>query len=815
MSSIILGVAALVSIRSFGDNLQEAVDDQAKTLLGADLEIRSRGPFTEEMEDLFRSIGGLQSRVTSFSSMAFFPNQDQTRLSQIRAIEGSFPFYGEIETDPPEASKAFREGAFALVDNTLMLQFGCKVGDPIRIGSTEFQIAGRILDIPGEGAAITEFAPRIYIPAEFLEATGLIQMGSRIRYAIYFRLGEEEDPDELVEEMRETLRALDLSADTVSERREEIGRGLKNLNRFLMLVGFIALALGGIGVASSIHLYIKQRIASVAVLRCLGARPGASLRIYLVQAFSMGLIGAAMGALLGIILQGLIPWILSDVLPVDIQQAISWSAVVQGLLVGTAVAALFAMIPLLAIRKVSPLLALRADFETSRKKRLDRMTVLVYGLLASGLFFASYSTAGRWLVAAGFFFGLVIVFSLLYGVGLAIIKLTRRFFPSGWQYEWRQGLANLYRPHNQTVILMLSLGLGSFFVATLHLVQVSLLEEVTSLGSEDRPNLVFFDIQSDQKEQIRELVEEKGLPVILDVPVVTMRLSAINDRPVREIRDEEGRRNRWALRREYRSTYRSTLFDTEKILEGTFQPVAGSDIRVSLEKGVSEALEVGIGDRLTFDVQGLPVEVIVGSLREVEWESFQPNFFVVFPKGVLEEAPQFHVLVTRTDESEMSAEVQRLIIRDFPNVSAIDLTLVLRTIDGILDKVNFVVRFMALFSIITGLVVLTGAVVSGRYQRMKESVLLRTLGASRMQIFRILSIEYFFLGTFAALTGLILSLAASWALTRFLFETDFVPDPIALAIVIVGVVSLTVSVGLVNSKGVLDHPPLEILRNEE
>jgi len=222
-----------------------------------------------------------------------------------------------------------------------------------------------------------------------------------------------------------------------------------------------------------------------------------------------------------------------------------------------------------------------------------------------------------------------------------------------------------------------------------------------------------------------------------------------------------------------------------------------------------------VGDRLEFDVQGLPVETVVGSIREVEWERFQPNFFVVFPTGVLEEAPQFHVLVTRTEKPEVSADIQRSVIRKYPNISAIDLSLVLKIADGILEKVTFVVRFMALFSIVTGLFVLMGAIVSGRYQRLKECVLLRTLGASRLQILRILLIEYLFLGAFAAFTGLSLALAGSWALTHFLFEIDFVPSSSVLLLTTLSVVVLTVIIGMANSKGVLDHPPLEILRNEE
>ncbi|MGW8182186.1 MAG: ABC transporter permease, partial [bacterium] len=344
------------------------------------------------------------------------------------------------------------------------------------------------------------------------------------------------------------------------------------------------------------------------------------------------------------------------------------------------------------------------------------------------------------------------------------------------KYEYRQGLANLYRPHNQTTVLVLALGLGTFFLLTIYLTQASLLKEVQLTAEGMRPNLILFDIQSDQKRGVEEILESNELPLLQNVPIVTMRLASINKRRVQEIMADPDHSSRdWALLREYRCTYRASLVDTEKILEGTFQSEASEDsIQVSLERGIAEQLKVSVGDQLVFDVQGVPVETTVGSIRKVDWRNFQPNFFAVFPMGVLENAPQFHVFVTRTGSPAISAEVQRLVVRSFPNVSAIDLSLLIETIDSILDQVVIAIRFMAVFCIATGFVVLMGAVVSGRYQRLKESALLRTLGASTRQIHRILLAEYSLLGLFSACMGVLLALVGSWALTTFLFETGFV-----------------------------------------
>jgi putative ABC transport system permease protein len=812
-----MGVAALVSVGSFGDSLLDAVESQAKTLLGADLAVRSRGPFSAEAEALLDSFGGEQARLTSFASMAVFSEQDATRLVRVRAISGGFPFYGEIETEPPGLFDSLSGGPLAIADHTLMLQYGLAAGDTIRLGAVEFEIIGAVLRIPGESAAFSDFAPPVFIPGEYLEDTGLIQIGSRVRYRTYFKFDPSRDVEDLLEKSEADLKRLELSTDTVEERKEDFQRELANLSRFLGLVGFVALILGSIGVASSVHLYIRQRLAAVAVLRCLGASSRQGFSIYLIQAAAMGFLGALAGSLIGILVQRFLPVILADLLPITLEQRISWSAVGQGMLVGLGAAFLFALIPLVPIRKISPLLALRSDFEEQSKGRRDPLVWLIFLLITVSLLGFSLIYSTRWTVGLGFFLGIVGVFGLLFAVAKGIMILAKRYFPTSWSYERRQGLANLFRPHNQTVVLMLALGLGTFFIVTLYLTQISLLAEVAITGSENRPNLVFFDVQNDQKGPIKSKILAEGLPILQDVPIVTMRLSSVNGRGVKEILEEsEGRRGRWALRREYRSTYRAELSDAESILEGTFQSRANADqVLVSVEEGVAEALGVNIGDDLVFDVQGIPVETEVGSIRQVEWRNFQPNFFIVFPLGILEDAPQFHVLVTRTPADEVSARLQVAVIREFPNVSAIDLSLVLETVDSILASVTTVIRFMALFSIITGLVVLTGAIASGRYQRMKEAVLLRTLGASRRQVWKILLLEYSFLGLLAAFTGLLLAVIASWAVTNFVFESVFVPALLPILGALAVVVSLTIVVGVLNSRGIFDRPPLEVLRAEE
>ena len=778
-SSIVLGVAALVAISSLRDNLSLAIDQQARTLLGADLTIRSSSPFSNGAEALFTEIGGEKSRVTSLSSMAYFPRNGKLRLVQVRAAAGGYPFYGELETEPDGAASRLQSGQpVALVDAGLMRQFGLNLEEEVRIGEVAFRVVGSLLSIPGESLAFTVAAPRIFIPLGFMEQTGLIQVGSRVSYQVHFKLPET-DVEQLVSDEEARLEAERLRVDTVERRKRSLGRAMANLYRFLNLVGFIALLLGGIGIASAIHLYIQQKLPTAAVLRCLGATSKQVLVIYAIQALAMGSIGTLAGCLIGLGVQMLLPEVLADFLPLDVEFAISPSAIAKASMIGLGFALLFALLPLLPIRKASPLLVLRAAFESVRRQSDPWQWALKVLIAAAILGFAITQTSRLWF-GVWFFVGLATAFGLLSGVAHGISLAARRFLPRGWPFVWRQGMANLYRPNNQTLVLMTALGLGTFLLTTLYFVQGTLLSHAALTGLEDNPNLVLFDIQSDQIEEVRAILERYEIDTQTDVPMVSMRLASVAGQSVEELRAGPGRRgSRWALSREYRSSYREQLREGEKLVSGKWTGRVSSLIKpvpISLEEGLARDLNVQVGDSLVFDIQGIEMECRIGSLRQVDWERVQPNFLALFPAGVLEDAPQFHVITGRAETAMVSADLQREVIERFPNISAVDLSLVLSIVETILDKVSFVIQFMALFSILTGLVVLVGAVLTSRYQRMRETVLLRTLGASSRQIMTILVAEYFFLGMFATLTGLCLALAGSWALAHFVFESELNPQ---------------------------------------
>ena len=817
MLCVILAVMSVVVAYSFRDNVQSSIRLQSKSLLGADLALESRQPFTAEDEALFRSLAGDQSHQIGFSSMVYFPASGKSRLAQVRAVSGKFPYYGALETEPASAAAEFREGADALVDENLVLQIDARIGDRVKIGDHEFRIAGKLRKIPGEPVTFSLISPRVYVPMSFLEGSPLLQRGSLVRYRVYFKFDAEQDVDALVQRISPQLQRQGLRADTVSRRMEAISTAMENLSRYLRLAVFIAVLLAGVGVASGVHVYTKQKTPSVAVLRCVGAGPAETVMVNLIQVLIVTLAGSLVGAALGAGLQRLMPLALKDFLPVIAIPSVAFSGVWVGLGMGLGTALLFSLIALVPLRKISPLLALRASYETVGSLR-DPLLWLIFLLIAGTVFGFAVVTTARWFHGLYFTAGILAVFGLLVGVAKGLSKLMRRFAPGLLSFTWRQGLANLYRPSNQTTAVMLAIGLGTFLMVTLYSVQSMLLNEVQERTGGGEPNLVLFDVQRDQRQSVGELFRSFNIPIRDEVPVVTMRLTAIKNRPVQEIRDDPKMKiSDWALRREYRSTYRTRLGQAERIINGTWQgrvEPGTQPIPVSLEKGIAETLRVDIGDSLQFDVQGVSLPTRVASIREVEWERLEPNFFVVFPEGVLESAPQFYAVVARAEAGPASANLQRAIVERFSNVSVIDLNLVLNTLESILSKVSAAIRFVALFTILTGMAVLASAVLSSRSQRVRESILLRTLGAPRRQIVTSIVAEYLFLAVISCLTGTILGIFASWGLSFYFFQTAATISLAPILIILVAVTAGTVVAGVLGCWGIFRRSALEALRAE-
>ena len=941
MSSIAFGVAALVAIDSFANNVTRSIRDQSRTLLGGDMSLQAGRAFPAVVDTLLDSlsrVGASSARVTTFASMALAPRTGGTRLVQVRAVTPGFPFYGTLETVPGGLWSTVHDSPIVFVDASLLISLNAVVGDSLRLGTQMFRIAGTLGNVPGDASIASVIGPRVYFSSKYADATGLLKFGSRAEYKAVLQLPpatvstpaiaeatrmmlfrridpvaaaafdktagarrQRGGPPAPAEAPEEPSRAPNSAAATDSPPRLTVDSSAKpvssttpftstpatkssattsmrsrapsttapsttaptaaatptapnatlsaappsrvrvrsvadterdftsavgQLADFLSIIGLIALLLGGIGVASGVNAFVSSKIDTVAVLRCLGATSRQVLALYMVQAGVMGLVGATAGATLGVAVQFLLPRVVADFLPLDVTIALEPKPLLLGLATGVWVSLVFAMRPLLALRRVSPLQAIRRDADATALPRewKDLARLSVDGLLVGSIVAIIVARLGDLrdgLIVSASITGAVAV---LWIAATLLIALARRSTSASWPFELRQGIANLHRPANQTRAVTLALGFGAFLLSTVYLVQSNLLGRVQSSADASAGNLLFFDVQDDQAAPLDSILSVRKLPVVQQTPIVTMRLESINGRTVTAlIADTTVRRAGWALRREFRSTYRERMQESEKLVTGAWFADSASRVTarasnpdapfpVSFERSVAKDLAVSVGDTIVWNVQGVPVRTVVANTRTVNWARFEANFFLVFAPEALRHAPQQFVVVANVPAGDMLAEVQRDVVRRFPNISSLDLTLVRSTIGAIVNRVTLAIRFLGLFSIAMGIPVLFSAVAATRRARLREGVLLRTLGASRAQVARVLLAEYAALGALGALTGMMLAFAGAWGLTHFVFKDPFEPAVLPAMAIAAGMLILTMGIGLLTSRDVYKTTPMVAIR---
>ena len=838
MSSISLGVAALVAIDSFTTNVSQSVREQSLALMGGDAVLRARSPYSQATRQLIDSLertGTGVAPVTTFASMGLVPSSGLTRLVQVRAVGDKYPFYGQITTDPAARWPQLQSGRYAIVDPALLVSLDTRVGDTLLLGNARFVILATIRQVPGDLGVSAAIGPRVYIPGKYVSETGLLVFGSRAEYETVVKM-----PPGLSALRFDARFSRRLTSDTPrvnirtsAENELDLTRSIDQLGNFLGIVGLVALLLGGIGVASGVHAFVMRKIDTVAVLRCLGATSGQVVLIYVLQAAAMGFLGALVGAAVGVALQFALPVAVGEFLPVDVSVRLAPSAIGVGLGMGVWVALMFALRPLLSLRGISPLQTLRreSDADVMRRARKDSAGLVVGLAIVGSVLVIALSRAGtpeRALFYAAAIGGAIIV---LWGTAVLLSWAARRLARPRWAFVVRQGIANLYRPGNQTRAVILALGFGVFLMSTLYQVQRNLLRQLDMKLEQSRANMVFFDVQGDQEPAIDSMIRAGGHEIIQKTAIVPMRVAAINGRRAEEIlaesdsliRDARSRRasgeqvapvrgvSPWVFRREFRSTYRDQLTSSEKLLKGRWFTSGGGN-EISVDDDVARDMNLKLGDSVTWNVQGVRVTAKFTSTREITWARFEPNFFVVFSPGALEDAPKQFAILANVPPGAAVATLQRDVVRRYPNVSSLDLTLIQNTVNNVLGKVTSAIRFMALVCLGFGIPVLFSAVAATRRERLREGVLLKTLGATRRQVGRIMLVEYALLGALGSLAGVVLSVGGAWLLTKFVFETSFAPAVGPVLLVAAAMTGLAIAIGLLTGREVFRSTPMAALR---
>jgi len=776
----------------------------------------------------------------------------------IRGVEAGFPFYGEVSTTPVGKWSSIHSGEGVLVEESFLISMQGKLGDMVKFGDEELPIIGTLDQAPPSSSGFGSMSPTVVMSYEVVKNSDLLSSKSLSFHRTYFKLPEVEDHREMLKQYQPVIDAERLTTVTATQRSERIESTVNNLYLFLNLIGFSSLFLGGIGIAGAIHIHISERIPSVVTLRCLGCTSANAFAIYFIQGVCMGVLGTLLGLALGcggIVLLGYLLQSLPDVIPFEITIAPVWYEVAKSACIGFMISICFALLPLLKLRNVSPLAALQQDGMDSENQTskfrfsFDPLRWLIILALTGTAFLLAWidnsglgegdggSDKGL-LAAAGYVGFLALTFGLLLGGGYLLRWLLRICVSKSWPFTVRQGVSALYRPNNQTSIFMLSIGLGVFFLFTLMFMQNILLQWLSPDRLEGRPNIFMIDVPPEDAERAEQMITQAGSTPLGAAPIIQLRLTEIKGMPVEEILkaqgddesyDDDGKAEeggvkkipRWVLRRSFRSTFRSELRDTEKLVEGEWigkydASTSSGLIPISMEEKIAADIGVGLGDTITMEIEGFgeEVQLQITSLREVDWRSMDLNFFIVLPEGAVDEYVSFNILTAHSDSPEARAELQRAMFASWPSVSVIDLSLILKTVQSVLNAAGKAIQVMSLFTLITGSIVLISALLSGRKVRTRETVLLRTLGASQGQIARILAIEYALLATLATVSGAGLAALASSLLSQSLFDAEMYVFPWTLLFTgAAAVIIITVVLGMLLSRGIAKTPPMYALKS--
>lgn len=823
--SYALGIGVLTALLSLSENFARGIEDQARSLLAADLSISSNQPINPAIFDSVKNEEIETAQEITFASMVYVTKNGSSRLIQVRALRGNFPFYGEQDITPATASADLHDNPNnqALIDLVLARQLNIDLNDELRIGEKTFIVSGIINKFPGETYARTIIAPKIIIPYNSIESTALLQRGSRITYKSYIKVLSPEDLLSIENHFKQLVSTENIEVETLEDRKRQLGRTLDNVTRYLAMISFVALLLGGLGIFSAMKTYINSRLSIAATLRCLGATEAGVIKFYLTQVIIISSISTLCGILFSLILQQFLPTFFANFFPFTIAISTSFSLLLQCTFLGIFLSILISVISLAKLQGRSPLQALRgiessdeANEETSRKEDKAQNSINSRDTVFKKLLPTSFSIANvsiisilviififtafifkSSLIALYFTAGITTITASLYIITLLIGRIFKSLTPRLRSFEARYAISSLYRPQNETGTIIITLGLATFLIATIYLTKDMLLQQFALSEKGNRPNIVFFDVQPDQLLGLNELLEKEKLPLLQSTPIVTMRLLKINDKTNYQLREDPDI-PRWTLRREYRSSYRDHLIESETLEQGEFIPKyndTGEPVPITVDTSIAEDLKLKLGDLIEFDVQGLPMTTKVVGIRHVDWRRVQTNFFVLFPTGVLEQAPQFYAVMSRTENAEESARIQNLAILKYPNISVIDLNLILETADSVIDRVAFVIQFLALFSIASGLLILAGSVAATRTARLKEFLLLKTIGASRGQLLKTSAIEFLLLGMIATSIGLLFALTVTWALSIYMYESVLIPPWLSLGVIFILLTTLVLIVG--------------------
>ena len=828
---IAVGVGSIVALRSVIQSVRVALAGEARTMLGADVLVTSNRPLSPlvlDRLDAEQRAGRVAVRSESVEIPTMVrpadPSNPAARMVELRAVGPEFPLYGSLTLRDGAYSHGQLTNHGALVRPELLAQFGLNPGDGIQIGTQTFEIRGVITAEPGRRLGAFTLGPRVIIDRADLDATGLLQFGSRASYQQLLRVPERLAPQVAVE-LDEAFADEFVNVRWYRRTEDQMGENLTRAENYLSLVGLVVLILGGIGVSSVTRVFVQQKVRSIAILKCVGSSSTQMLAVYMVQVLLLGFAGSALGVALAASVLAAVPAFVGDLVSVmRVDFGLTTSAVFQGVAIGLLVSVLFSLVPLLEVRHVKPSLLLRQDIP--RPSRFDWPKWIVTAGVATALVAVASWQAGSVEVGLMLSGGFVAVAVILHLVGAGLVRAVQPLRHSRY-FALRQAVLHIARPGNQTRVILLAVGLGSFFILGVRTLQANLLRDFAIQAGPNAPDMFLIDIQPDQRDELATFLDDANgdAPGPRMIPTLRARVVAVRGREM-DIDSYQQTRGR-GLSREYTVTYRPNLQANEELIDGEWwgdAPLQGQ-AEVSIEERFSDrdsdgnfrlGSRINVGDEMRFDALGRIITARVTSVRRVDWQDFRAGgFMFVFRPGTFDGAPHTYISALQGPrDPDARARMQGAVAARFPNVSVIDLREILQTIQTIVNNVTLAVTVVGVLVLLSGGLILVGAVSMTKFRRVYEAAILKTLGASSRLIATMLVLEYGVLGAIAGTVGALGAIVLSWAIARYALELPWDPTP---SITISGIIAtsiLVAAIGVLASVDVLRHKPLATLRAE-
>ena len=800
--AVVVAVASVTTVGFFADRVHQALSRQANQLLGADLVISGDRPLDAAFTAAADQRGLQVARMLRFPSMT--TGKEQSVLAEVKVVTAGYPLRGElriaeVQNGADRRATEIPKPGTVWVDERLITRLQLQVGDAIEIGMSRLPIAQIITQEPDSAIGFINAGPRIMINDADIDATGLVQVGSRIRYRILVA-----GAPAAIADYRSWVTpklAPGQRVESIEDARPEIRSALERSEKFLSLAALLSVVLAAVAIALAARRFLQRHLDACAIMRCHGASQSRLVRLYLLQFIVLGAVASLAGCFAGFVAQHALALWLGSLVTVELPGA-GWMPALHGFVTGLALLLGFALPPVIALAKVPTLRVLRRDIGAP-----SGMGLLGYALGAvviAGLIIWKAGDLRLGSMVFGGFAGAMLVAGLL---AWGVIALVSRLGGAG--VSWRFGIANLRRRPLASVLQVVALGIGVMALLTLTIIRSELLDLWQRSLPPDAPNRFIVNVQPEQIPALKKFFEGRGLAMPVLHPMVRARLIGINERSVAPA-DYSDDRARRLVDREFNLSWATQMQKDNRLIAGNWWGNKPRSDQFSMEDGIAKALGVGIGDKLTFDAAGSAFTAEITSLRKVDWDSFNVNFFVVSPPGLLEKYPASYV--TSFYLPPGNVELLNALVKQFPNFLLIDVAQVLGQVQTMITQVSRAVQFVFLFTLLAGLVVLYAAIASTQDERLYQATIMRTLGASRSQLARANLAEFAVIGALAGLIAVAGANALGYVLAQRVINVGYEFSYALWGIGIIGTVLGVMIAGHLGTRHVLRIAPLRVLR---